>query len=138
MRTEADFEGVWALSRQIDDRRAGQTGVMTGQAALTQAGPARLRYAEEGQMQLGTGPVLLARRVYHWHFAAGRVVVTFEDERDFHSFVADGQGAGTDHPCGDDTYRVVYDFTRWPVWQAVWDVAGPRKDYTMISTYTPA
>jgi hypothetical protein len=47
-----------------------------------------------------------------------------------------GQADGTEHPCGDDHYTVQYDFRSWPQWTAVWQVSGPRKDYTSRSAYT--
>ena len=50
-------------------------------------------------------------------------------------FVPSGRTAGSDHPCGADLYRVEYDFSRWPEWSAVWDVSGPRKNYTMESRF---
>ncbi len=131
----AEFLGDWTISREIVDRRAGQSGQFAGMAHFQAEGAAALRYAEEGQMRMGEGPVLVARRGYLWRFAQGRVAVCFEDGRDFHSFAPGVSGAGTDHPCGDDLYRVTYDFGKWPHWSARWEVCGPRKDYRMLSQY---
>lgn len=110
-------------------------GDFTGMAVLNPAGEHGLIYTETGQMQIGTAPVMQAVRRYLWEVAEGLVTVRFEDGRDFHSFAPTGQAAGTDHPCGDDHYTVVYDFTRWPDWRATWDVRGPRKDYTSVTGY---
>ncbi len=131
----ADFVGQWRLTRQIDDRRAGATGHMEGQATFTPIGHA-LRYFEEGQLRLGDGPMLEAQRIYLWDFDGEEVAMRFEDGRAFHRFRPAGLSPGTEHPCGDDLYRVEYDFTAWPIWSATWEVSGPRKDYTFVSRYS--
>lgn len=61
----------------------------------------------------------------------------FDDGRPFHRFCLAQKAEGSDHPCGDDLYRVAYDFSDWPHWQAVWTVVGPRKDYTSTTRYAP-
>lgn len=129
-----DFVGAWRLQRLIDDRMSAQTGDFQGTADL-RVSEAGLAYSETGKMRLGAGPIMTAQRQYNWTFRSDSVVVTFEDGAAFHSFVPAGLAPGTDHPCGDDFYRVVYDFTDWPIWQTTWDVMGPRKDYTSVSTY---
>ena len=128
------FVGRWRLDRRIVDRRASAKGRMEGEACLTPTGSG-LRYEERGQLRIGDGPALEAQRVYLWVFDGQEVAMKFADGRDFHRFRPWGQGAGTDHPCGDDIYRVAYDFTQWPIWTATWDVSGPRKDYTFVSLY---
>lgn len=129
-----DFAGDWTLARTIDDRFGDQQNTFDGKALLHGVANTLL-YQESGQMRLSTGAVLNANRAYHWQFDQSEVIVTFSDGRDFHRFVPWGQTNGTDHPCGDDFYRVAYDFSCWPHWTATWHVTGPRKDYTMVSTY---
>jgi hypothetical protein len=85
---------------------------------------------------MGAGPEFEARRAYLWSFEGTGVVVRFDDETPFHSFTAIGQSDGTVHHCGADTYRVRYDFSHWPRWQATWRVTGPRKDYLSVSDYS--
>ena len=131
----ADFEGAWQLTRQIDDRLAGQVAEMDGKAGFKLDVPDALTYVETGQLRIAGGPPFEARRRYVWSFVDDRVFVTFDDGAPFHSFAPKGKGVGTDHPCGDDFYRVTYDFTAWPTWRATWDVRGPRKDYTSVSVY---
>ena len=109
---------------------------MEGEARFTGEAP-DLVYHEAGDLRLGTGPVLRAERRYLWHFGEGRVTVRFEDGRAFHAFPLTAEAEGSDHPCGEDLYRVTYDFRDWPRWRATWEVAGPRKDYTSISDYAP-
>jgi hypothetical protein len=130
----ADFEGDWAIDRVIDDRTGGPAGRFTGTGRFARR-PWGLAYAEEGELALGAA-VMRATRSYRWVFGADGVEVFFADGRIFHGFRFDA--AGADHLCGDDLYRVAYDFAAWPVWQAVWDVTGPRKDYAMRSVYRRA
>lgn len=109
--------------------------VLTPEAMLTGGADDTLTYAEMGQLRLGGGPSMQAARRYRWVFGPDGVSVSFDDGRPFHAFVPQGHVAGTDHPCGADLYRVRYDFTRWPRWQAVWQVRGPRKEYVLVSDY---
>jgi Family of unknown function (DUF6314) len=131
----ADFAGTWRIARVISDQRAGQTGRFDGQALLSPAGRECLDYVETGSLLWGEAPALTATRRYRWAFKAGLVLVSFDDGRPFHSFSPTVGGAGTDHLCGQDLYRVRYGFADWPVWTAVWQVLGPRKDYSLNSRY---
>ncbi|WP_019953869.1 DUF6314 family protein [Yoonia vestfoldensis] len=133
-----DFAGLWQVVRRIEDRHSGMRGDFVGVAELEPVGEAGLIYVENGQMRFGDTPPMQATRRYFWDFADRLVTVRFADGRNFHSFVPEGQAAGTDHPCGADHYSVVYDFTRWPHWRATWDVTGPRKDYTSVTDYVRA
>ncbi|MDX8349626.1 DUF6314 family protein [Cognatiyoonia sp. IB215446] len=131
-----DFIGQWQVQRVIDDRYGRQQGVFEGICVFSENGASRLDYAEEGRIRMGAGPALTANRRYLWAFGSERVDVFFTDGGAFHSFVPARQADGTDHPCGDDYYRVQYDFRHWPDWQATWHVMGPRKDYTSTSHYS--
>lgn len=133
----ADFLGDWALSRRIEDARAGAGGRFEGAAVFTEAGPGLLRYEERGGLRMGTGPVLTAERRYLWRFEGARVAVLFEDGRAFHGFDPAGRPEAS-HWCDPDAYAVRYDFADWPRWRAVWRVTGPRKDYVMDSAYARA
>ncbi|SMY09062.1 DUF6314 family protein [Flavimaricola marinus] len=134
----ADFAGDWQIARRIEDRLASAEGRFDGVARLTTDGPDGLRYSESGLLRLAGGPPMQATRTYLWRFEPTRVAVSFDDGRPFHSFVADGAGPGTDHPCGADYYQVAYDLTGWPIWTTVWTVTGPRKNYAMHSRYQRA
>ena len=84
-------------------------------------------------------PVKLPVRRYRWRDGgAGTIDVLFDDGRFFHRFDAEDPAPGASHACAPDLYRVRYDFRRWPRWQAEWWVSGPRKDYRMVSAYSPA
>lgn len=135
MRQDTDFLGNWKVARSIEDRFSNQVGRFVGVAQFSHAADDTLLYKETGEIQLEQGPTMNATRSYIWYFADNQIDVFFEDGRPFHSFIADGKVAGTDHPCGDDYYTVAYDFLEWPCWLAIWTVKGPRKDYTSSSTY---
>jgi hypothetical protein len=132
MRALSQFVGSWVLSRTIDDRLSGRPGRFDGTATFT-PNENGLRYHEEGLLTLADGPPLRATRAYLWRPDGDAVAVLFADGRPFHRFT--GTGQGTDHPCGADLYRVLYDFSPWPAWSATWSVSGPAKDYVMRSLY---
>ena len=131
------FAGRWRLTRTIADRTGGPDGRFEGRATFTPEGARTLRYVEEGRLHLGDGAVLVASRTYLWTVWQNRVEVAFEDGSPFHAFSAGQSGAGSDHLCVADHYRVTYDFGRWPVWSTLWRVTGPRKDYEMTSRFSP-
>ena len=134
----SDFIQRWQLDRQIDDHLTSQTGMLAGQVRFTQTGPNDLDYAETGELRLATLAPMRAERRYLWTFDKEGVIVRFADGSAFHRFDLGESGRGTDHHCGDDLYRVHYDFRQWPRWRAVWTVTGPRKTYTSISDYAPS
>ncbi len=127
-----DFVGKWHLSRDIKEHTGG-TIRFTGEAILS-GSHAQVAYRESGVVTLANNKTIPAERTYFWRAGLnGQIDVFFADERFFHSFSTDKPYA--EHLCGDDRYKVTYDFTRWPVWTSVWQVKGPRKDYTMVSRY---
>lgn len=128
-----EFCGQWQLRRTIDDRRAGQQATFAGKAVFSTT-PDGLDYHEAGQLLLpGQAPVQATRR-YRWLAADEGIVVLFDDGRPFH-VISPGVSPDDTHFCPPDTYRVAYDFADWPFWTATWHANGPRKDYTMVSTY---
>ncbi len=137
MRLEA-FAGEWEIDRAIEDVRAGRQGRFTGRARFRPDGD-ELAYREEGTLAFGDAPAMAASRDYRWRDTGGGVIeVRFADGRFFHRFLPDEPEPADVHLCDPDTYRVRYDFARWPLWQAEWRVTGPRKDYAMVSRYRPA
>ena len=130
-----DFEGRWRLDRQIKDA-LGADATFSG-TALFRRDDDGLVLHEAGRLELKGQGAFEAERRYLWRQDGGAIAVLFEDGRMFHSFDPVGGVVDADHWCDPDTYKVRYDFTRWPVWQAAWRVTGPRKDYVMQSVYTP-
>ncbi len=131
----ADFAGHWQIDRVIDDRRAGQTGTLTGFAQFTREDRG-LWYHETGLLTLGPAAPMAATRDYLWRQDGALIAVDYADGRPFHAF--DPATPVACHLCLPDDYQVRYDFGLWPVWSAVWRVSGPRKDYLMTTTYRPA
>ncbi|WP_050929988.1 DUF6314 family protein [Aestuariivita boseongensis] len=127
-----DFEGRWTLTRWIV-HADGTKADFTGEARFEPNDTGGLAYLEDGHLTLPTGQQMRATRAYRWE---ADLSVFFDDGRPFHQVPAEGGEAV--HLCPPDTYRVTYDFTEWPQWQAVWQVTGPRKDYVMTSVYTQA
>lgn len=130
------FAGRWRIARQIDDRRAGQMARFDGEVVFMPEGPG-LRYEETGVMHLPGQPPMQATRRYDWRPGAGGIEVFFDDGRFFHT-IGPGAQPRARHECAPDLYRVAYDFTGWPLWRAVWQVSGPRKDYEMVTRYARA
>ena len=64
----AYFAGRWDLEREIDDRRAGQKGKLTGHAVFSAEGE-DLKYQERGEMTLGQS-VTQSFRSYRYSFTA--------------------------------------------------------------------
>lgn len=130
-----DFTGRWRLSRQIADAR-GPDAVFTGTATFIPDAQG-LRLLETGELRLQGQGAFQAERLYLWRQAGAAIAVFFADGRDFHRFDPRGAEVTADHWCDPDTYKVRYDFTDWPLWQAEWRVTGPRKDYVMRTQYRP-
>ena len=87
-------------------------------------------YTETGLLELEGHAPLQARRRYIWQ---DDLSVCFEDGRLFHHVPPSGGPA--QHWCDPDMYRVLYRFARWPYWETVWRVTGPRKNYAMVTRY---
>lgn len=130
----ADFEGRWQVRRVISDHLAGQSGAFTGTATLSPRGDGLWDWLESGVIALGGSRPMSAARRYLWRAEGDRIAVLFEDGRPFHDFAPDGAPEAA-HWCAPDDYRVRYDFSDWPDWQAEWVVKGPRKDYRMLSRH---
>ncbi|MEL6682144.1 MAG: DUF6314 family protein [Pseudomonadota bacterium] len=130
-----DFAGSWRIKRQITDMRILESGVLDGQAQFT-AIDGGLRYAEQGVLVFAGGAPIKAERSYLWHFEADEVHVAHADGAPFHSFMLGGDPEATPHHCGEDLYRGIYSFVRFPDWQVTWTVKGPRKNYRSVTQYT--
>ncbi|WP_420863784.1 DUF6314 family protein [Algirhabdus cladophorae] len=127
-----DFIGIWQISREIEDRISRQAAQFTGQVTFTEDKD-QLIYHETGRLKLLNTPPMTSERRYFWRQSDAGIAVFFDDDRPFHTF--DLATATSDHWCDPDQYNVEYGFASWPVWTAVWTVKGPRKDYTMRSSY---
>lgn len=125
------FLGRWRIEREIADR-CGPDAVFAGQARIEE-GTGGWTYHETGLLRFADGGAFEAERRYLWRPGNGAIAVLFDDGRAFHTIPL--EGGGDRHLCAPDIYDVVYDLSRWPYWEAVWTVTGPRKDYVMRSRY---
>lgn len=130
-----DFEGRWRLDRRIIDA-LGPDASLHGTAVFARQADGLVLH-EAGRLELAGQGGFAAERRYLWRQDGACIAVFFADGRAFHRFVPAPHPVEADHWCDPDTYKVRYDFTGWPVWQAEWRVTGPRKDYVMQSVYTP-
>ncbi|MFW2542610.1 DUF6314 family protein [Primorskyibacter sp. 2E107] len=129
-----DFEGAWTYAREIDDATGLGAGAGQGTARFIRQDGA-LRYDEEGQIAFATTPPMKGSRRYLWRETPAGAAVFFEDGRAFHDVDLRQGSPAAAHWCDPDQYDVTYDFSDWPRWSSLWRVKGPRKDYTMRTTY---
>jgi uncharacterized protein DUF6314 len=134
------LSGTWSFDRTIEGH-----GSMQGVASFTRLDQDRLAYREEGNLRLLDGTELQAEREYIYRVRRDGFDVFFKESppRLFHEvFVARHQGSeygGTaEHLCGRDTYQSTYRFLPSGNFVIRHIVHGPRKDYTMITTYSRA
>ena len=126
-----DFTGcIWSISRQIIDYSQDANLTFTGRCEVLDGW-----YHETGQMVFSDGNFFSSTRRYRWKPCASGVDVHFDDGRFFHQIDLSTNSATATHFCDPDDYTVSYDFTKWPVWTAIWRVRGARKNYEMHSCY---
>lgn len=127
-----DLLGRWRLDRDIDDRAAAEQHRVEGVLTLELVAPGRVRWAETGRWRRPTGDVDVRRELWLVDEPDVGWWVRFDDDRDFHPW---SPGEPVVHPCAPDTYRGVVTGTA-EAWTVVWEVSGPRKDYTMTTRLT--
>lgn len=128
----ADFEGDWRIDRTISEHPG--TSRFDGLVRFVPHADG-LDCTESGTLIRPDGSSFEASRRYLWSESGERIRVAFSDGRPFHDFSCAVLRPRAMHDCPPDTYAVVYDFRRWPLWSATWRVTGPRKDYTMRSRF---
>lgn len=126
------FEGDWQLDRSVKNA-LGPDMHLTGIACFEARGDGLL-LTERGTLRIDGQPKMEGEQRYIWRQQGQEIATFFADGRAFFQFSPTGQVAAA-HWCSPDQYDVVMDFTRWPAWQAIWSVKGPRKDYEMTSLY---
>lgn len=130
----AFLEGAWQLNRDLDDRRTLQRGRLDGGAVFSPCGT-QLIYRERGVLRIGAYRGR-AERVYNYAFPAPwRAEVAFDDGAPFHDLdLTDGTWSAV-HRCREDFYQGRFRVLAPDAWEAVWRVAGPRKDQTLTTRY---
>ncbi|GAB3562795.1 hypothetical protein GCM10027445_04050 [Amycolatopsis endophytica] len=132
----AILPGQWTISRTLPG-----VGGMTGVARFRAAGPDLLHYREDGHLTRHDGPPLEVFREYHYRLEPGLIRICFAEPgppRTFHVLRMDGKVASDVHLCGQDTYTGHYEFPDDDHFAVRMRVCGPRKDYSIETTYQRA
>ena len=129
--------GSWSFDRVIEGQ-----GTMQGIAIFTPLDRERLAYREQGNLKLLNGIELQAEREYIYSKSDRGFQVFFKEipPRLFHeislSKSVGGELSGdAGHRCNLDNYRSTYTFLPDGKFIIRHAVSGPRKDYTMTTTY---
>ncbi|HEY0328413.1 MAG TPA: DUF6314 family protein [Rhodopseudomonas sp.] len=132
--------GKWSLDRTIEGH-----GSMQGAATFTPIDQDNLAYREEGIFKLLDGTELPAEQEYIFRVREGGFDVLFKENppRLFLeiSLAQDDSSkylGCASHLCGRDTYQSTYTFLPNGDFVIRYVVGGPRKDYTMLTTYSRA
>jgi Family of unknown function (DUF6314) len=133
-----NLSGRWSYDRLIEGY-----GTVKGIATFTPIDGSTLAYREQGSLTLINGVELQAERAYVYEVRKGGFNVYFSESplRLFQT-ISLTQRAGSeyigeaDHLCGQDLYRSTYAFTPNGAFVIRHVVHGPRKDYTMATTYS--
>ncbi|WP_027530260.1 DUF6314 family protein [Bradyrhizobium sp. WSM3983] len=129
--------GSWSFSRVIEGQAS-----MQGLATFTPLDAERLAYRERGRLTLQSGTELEAEREYVFRVRGRGFDVFFKESppRLFHAIELAASDGGTlsgsaGHLCNLDHYRSTYTFHDDGGFVIRHVVSGPRKDYTMTTTY---
>lgn len=132
--------GSWQFNRVIEGQ-----GTVQGIATLTTLDGDSLAYREQGQLRLLNGTEFQTEREYIFASSATGFQVFFKETppRLFHEISLSASTSGVlsgaaDHLCNLDTYRSSYTFLPDGRFVIRHIVEGPRKDYTMTTTYVRA
>ncbi len=135
----ARLAGAWSFNRVIEGQ-----GSMQGLATFTPLDEERLAYREQGRLKLQNGTELEAEREYVFCARDRGFDVFFKEKplRLFHAISLSASDGGdlsgsAGHLCNRDNYQSTYTFSVDGGFVVRHVVSGPRKDYAMITTYTP-
>jgi hypothetical protein len=132
--------GSWSFDRVIEGH-----GRMRGLATFTPMDATNLAYREQGRLRLQNGAELEAEREYVFRRTDRGFEAFFKETplRLFHAISLSASGAGAvsgeaSHLCNLDHYQSTYTFHADDSFVIRHVVSGPRKDYTMVTTYSRA
>jgi hypothetical protein len=132
----ARLEGDWRLIRHVDGRP-----LMKGRATFSANHDGSLTYHERGRVQWSDGQAFEAERRYVYRARPSGFAVFFFEEPDrlFHDVgLEEAQGGlmgRASHRCKDDLYLGRYEFLADGTFFIRHAVSGPRKGYTLETTY---
>lgn len=131
------LEGVWRLDRTIPGQ-----ATMRGRADFRRDGGDRLRYREEGRVELASGQAFDGHREYLFERAGDGFSVFFAEQppRPFHRIAivraGDALEGSAGHLCAADQYDSRYRFLADGTFVIEHRVQGPRKDYLSRTVFT--
>ncbi len=130
--------GFWSFNRVVEGQ-----ATMQGIATFTSLDEGRLAYREQGHLKLLNGTELQAEREYIFGNSDQGFQVFFKENppRLFHEIslsasVGGALSGSAGHLCNLDDYQSTYTFLADGRFVVRHVVSGPRKDYTMTTTYT--
>lgn len=134
--------GTWRFERAIRDHSAGLDYRAEGEADFTQLADGRIQWREHGALAWNGGSTPVEKTLFLVRPSENddrspcpaRVwTVTFDDGRPFHPWTA----GAISHWCSPDNYsgEISEPGEATDAWSITWTVEGPRKDYTMRTTY---
>jgi hypothetical protein len=132
----AYLSGRWRIERTMIDRRLSTEGSLDGEARFRVSGSGLINQ-ERGVLSFGTYEGA-AEQTYFYNFPRGtaRASVCFRDGRPFHELdLSEGKTAVV-HLCPPDRYEGRFTALDEDRWESTWTVVGPRKDLTIVSSYT--
>lgn len=130
------LQGVWRFERTVSS-----AGTMAGTATFDLRSDGRLSYFEVGALSLeGSAPLQFSRRyLYEPHRSGLRIWFDEPRLRLFQDVAlieeADVVRGHGEHLCAPDTYRSSYAFSMPHGFSIVHAVEGPRKSFTITTTY---
>lgn len=131
-----DFEGIWAVKRQIRDNMHSRCIFGEGKAQFHWESGQNLVLDETLSLKSNDGPVINGTQRYFWEQCDSGIDVFFSDRRPFHHIDLTALSFEVTHHCDPDLYIGAYHFENWPFWRVEWRVEGPRKDYHMVTEYS--
>jgi Family of unknown function (DUF6314) len=130
------LRGDWSVERQIRDWRAGQDGSFRGTARFREsADGCGLDYTEDGELRFGSHHGPAQRRLIYRGRADGAADVRFADGREFYRLDLRSGSWQAEHSCRADSYHVTTTRLSPDSFTETWQVAGPGKDYELMTTY---
>ncbi|MFZ5617347.1 MAG: DUF6314 family protein [Pseudomonadota bacterium] len=139
----AYFAGAWRMSRRIDDRRGARAGTAWGEAifAAMEGGESAILSCNEALIIDYGGSRIAGEQKTVWRFGDARGPdLHFRDGRFFCAMLfREERGvwrAEFSHDCGEDRYEGAALVTDESNWRLVWNVIGPRKDYSLDTAYS--
>jgi hypothetical protein len=137
----ASFVSSWRLERRIEDRRGNRVGAAFGEATIAAGVGKATAICREALTIDYAGRRFAGEQTMLWRFdRADGATLLFKDGRFFIAMRFGGDGglwrSAFSHGCGEDLYEGAAEIADEDTWRLVWNVPGPRKDYTLDALYS--